>query len=253
MKKTFIAFAALGMMAACTKENIETPEVEYGYINLGLSAETEILVTKGTTPSEAELNNYNITIMKGAEQTWAGEYSEIKAGYKVAEGTYTVSAVNLTPEEAYNGADKYGYLRVAGENSVTVSSGKTSDCAIECSPINSKVSFVYTPKFAEVFDLSSLRLMLDETGRNLHMEVLPEGNSALHAAYYEPGQSLGWKLSAAVNGGSSKDYTGTCSTTAGKWTVVKFDTGSTGAINITITVSGDITVQETITETINPL
>ncbi len=252
MKKTLIALAALASMAACTKTDIETPEVEYGYISLGLSADTEILVTKGTTPSESDLNKYDIKILNGAGQVWAGEYDDIKTGYKIAEGTYTVSAVNLTEDEAY-GVGDMGRLRVRGENTVTVKSGQTSTCAIECSPINSKISFVYTQKFAEVFDLSTIRVTLDESYRNLPMEVIPEENDFLTSAYFEAGQSIDWKLSVAVNGGQSKDYTGKCSTTEGKWTVVKFDTGSTGAVNVTITVSGDITVQDPVTETINPL
>lgn len=47
MKKTIIIAAALVAMTACNKNLIEVSSVDgFGYINLGVSADTELVVTK---------------------------------------------------------------------------------------------------------------------------------------------------------------------------------------------------------------
>ncbi len=258
MKKTIIAAAALVAMAGCNKTLIESPiaDSDYGYINLGVSADTEMMVTKaGTAPAQEDLNKYNITISKDGSQIYSGEYSSIPdGGYKVTAGTYTVTAENLTIDEAYasdlnNGR---GAMRVSGSNTVEVAAGQASTCPVECVPVNSKVSFVYTEQFANVFNMETARVTLEPDGRNLEMEMSADGAEITDAAYFEPATSIAWSLEAAA-GSVAKNYTGSCKAVARKWTVVKFDAGENGVINVTITVNGDITEKEVVTETIDPL
>ncbi len=266
MKKTLIAAAALVAMVACNKNLIESPVAqsnEFGFINLGVSADTEMVVTKGIT-TEADLTDYEITLKKDDAKVWTKTYAEVtEAGdaiWKVAAGNYSVLVENITTAEVYDGTHEKGQVRVSGESSVVVYPGISSSCTVECTPQNSKVSFLYTEKFAQVFQVSTAALNVTDEAKAFDMEMMQVAEeldkNSLDAAYYEP-TVLTWTLNIKnMNGetGDDKSYSSTVTTKKATWTHVTFDTGdTTGTINVTITVNGEITTTETITAVLDPM
>ncbi len=272
MKKTFFAALALVCMASCDNQVIENPaaEEEYGYISLGVGADTEMVVTRAaTTLSPEQLANYNLSLaVKGGATKWESvKYSEVIAGaatyLKQPAGTYTMTATNLTEEEAYALNDGKGVVRVSGTGEVTVVAGQNRECAIECNPINSKVSFRYTKQFAEAFAGNKTLVVScpdggDDSYRIVNNLAMSEGEVDASTtgnedvAYFEAGKTLTWTLSAAKTD-VTKNYTNTFVTKAATWTVVTFDLGSTaGVIDVTITVNDEITTVEHVKAEVDP-
>ncbi len=257
MKKTLIAAAALVAMVGCNKTLIESSpaaDSNYGYINLGVSADTEMVVTK----AESEFDNYNVTVTNTAtSSSETREYSAAKEGWKVPAGTYSVSVVNLGVAEAYDAAGK-GQLRVGGitAENVVVESGFSKSCTVHCTPINSKVSFLYTEKFSNLFGTSNTvtvsNVAADQyPARNFLMNITAAENSD-EAAFFEP-SSHNWSLTvnSALNG--EKTYTKEFTPKAGSWTQITFDAGTAdGSISITITEDKEIKETLSITATVDP-
>ncbi len=250
MKKTIIIAAALVAMTACNKNIINeqvAAEAGYGYIALGVTADTEMVVAKADTP---DLTGYNVTLKKGEDVVWGPEeYGSIEAdAWKVEAGNYTIYVENLTVAETY--ATEPGVVRVTGQNDVTVTAGVSTSCTVNCRPANSKVSFMYSPEFDVVFDEPAVSVK-ESDARTVEMTV-GESHLEANAAYFEPG-TLTWTLTAKL-GGETKTYSKDFTTVKAKWTQVTFTTGSTdGQIQVTITVDGEITEVETITATIDPI
>ena len=91
MKKTIIMAAVLVAMVGCNKSIIESPvaDSDYGYINLGVTAETEMVLTKGII-TEADLAGYKVNLLKDGMQLdgWPKAYSSITdANWKVPAGS----------------------------------------------------------------------------------------------------------------------------------------------------------------------
>lgn len=250
MKKTIIAAAVLVAMTACNKNVIEmTPSEGYGYIDLGVTADTEMVITKAATEmTDEQLAGYNVILKKGSEEVWTREFSAITADdLKQPAGTYTLYVENLTVEETYI-SDK-GVVRVSGENNVTVTAGLSSLCTVACTPQNSKVSFITTADFDTVFDNPAVSVK-ESDSRTVAMTV-GSTHTGADCAYFEPG-TLTWTLTAQL-GGQTKTYTKVFTAKKAKWTQVTFTTGSTdGQIDVTITVDGEIVDVETITAVVDP-
>lgn len=260
MKKIIIIAAALVAMTACNKSIIEvSPAEEFGTINLGITADTEMVVTKGII-TEENLKGYNITLKKEGNvvEGWPKEYEAIEdADWKVSAGSYSIYVENLTVEEAYSNAK--GTVRVSGETQVTVTAGISSSCTVACEPQNSMVSFMYSPDFDTVFDDPAVKVnagAINVNGSELEARELDMTVGTSHkeddAAYFEVA-TLTWTLTAKL-GQETKTYTKDFTTQKAKWTQITFTTGSTdGQINVTITVDGEITETHTITATIDPI
>lgn len=266
MKKFFFAALALVCMASCSNEELEAPvaEVGYGYINLGVSTNTEMVVTRAeaTTLTTDQMKDYTITLTKDgqAEAVWSKTYSEIgEEDWKQPAGTYTITATNISIEKAYTVQSK-GVVRVSGSNTVTVVAGKNAECEITCNPINSKVSFKYTDNFITVFtgpNTVSVLQGTDGAERNVALELKSAAteNANLDAAYFEAGKSLKWKLVATLgdDAKTQKTYTKDFTIEANKWKVITFDCDKTnGILNVIIKVNGEITEIVPVTENIDP-
>lgn len=253
MKKTIIAAAALVAMVGCNKGIIENPSVEadFGYINLGINTETEMVVTKGLATND-DLAGYNITLKKGGVTLWTKEYEEAVVDnsiWKVEAGNYSVYVENLTVEEAYN--DEKGTVHVSGETPVTVTAGVATPCNVTCTPQNSMVTFIKTDDFDVVFDEPSVSVKESDT-RTVDGMTIGKTHDKANAAYFEPVE-LTWTLTAKLNG-ETKIYTKSITAEKAKWAQVTFTTGSTdGQINVTITVDGQITDTQVVTATIDPI
>ncbi len=262
MKKTLIAAAALVAMVACNKNIIEisNQETGFGYINLGVSADTEMVVTKGVEATDAtDLTGYNISVTGTQIEAREGQYENVKDNsefWTVPAGTYTVAVENYTTEEAYVLNKGKGAVRVSGTSEVEVKAGLQSPCAIECKPINSKISFEYTEAFKEVFPTATVKAGTTERTFDFEM-LLADSEGTPDVAYYEPTETIVWTLTATNSNDVVKTYTNAEKPQAlkeGKWTVVTFTVGSTdGSINVTITVNGEITETDEVSAEIDPL
>ena len=172
MKKTILIAAALVAMTACNKSLIEVSPVEdgFGYINLGVTTDTEMVVTKADGETQTvDLSGYNVTLKQGDVAKWTKEYDEIDPeDWKVAAGTYSIYVENLTVEETY--ATEPGVVRVSGENTVVVTAGVSTPCEVKCAPQNSKVSLMYTPDFDVVFNDPSVSVK-ESDARTVAMTV----------------------------------------------------------------------------------
>ncbi len=256
MKKTIIAAAALIAMVGCNKELIGTATSEngYGYINLGVSADNEMIVTKAGEAWE----NYSVTLTPDGEGLtgWTKTFSAITAADKtVAAGSYTVSIENVSAEDAYSGM---GQIRVAAtDGPKAVNAGGTTTFTLACTPVNSKISFVYTEGFAAAFNEDAAVVTLDPDVRDLTM-VMEQVNASntyttMSQAYFEPQTGISWKLNVSNADNTAKEYTGTCDAVKGKWTIVQFDSNGNGQIEINVTVSEDFGTPDIKQEVLNPL
>ncbi len=263
MKKTIIAAAAIVTLAGCNTDNLS--EAGYGYIDLGVNSDNEIVVTKGISGTEGiDFSNYNVTLrnVQTGTDVWTGEFSDVAndaAKWKVQAGTYSVYVENLTDAEAHP-SDGNGEVRVAGTSeNIVIAAGEKKTAGVHCAPVNSKVSFVYTPSFAAAFDEgnATVSVALAERSRTLAMSQVEENaetfDTAAAAAYFPASQTLTWTLTATPNSGSAKTYSGTFTTVADKWTFIRFSGGDQGELTITITVDNKIDTQIVHSEVIDPL
>lgn len=278
MKKAIIIAAALVAMAGCNKTIIESPapaDADYGYINFGVTADTEMVITKALSYVGTELDDYKITLysVTGQEKTpyWGTKtLSEAKADpdlWKVPAGNYRIYVENMATEDLYKAVadetDIVGNPHLAGEADVTVYAGlPTENVSVNCTAKNSKISFIYNDSFNTVFDASSISLSVVGTRTvNLDPTHVPSTSnvedvkSDFEYAYFPAAETLTWTMSVKTNaaGAEPKTYSSEATTTLGKWTIVTFSTGSTdGTIDVTITTDGDINSTETITFTLDP-
>lgn len=246
MKKTIIFAAALVAMTACNKTIIETPMAEYGTISLGVSTDTEMVVTK----AGEDLSGYNVTLKQGDDEKWTKEYSAIQdSDLKVPAGTYTLYVENLTEAEAAPVSEK-GAVRVAGQEDVTVKAGIDNPVMVTCTAINSRVTVAHD--FGETF--SDPVITITDGSRALGMAW---GHEIENGAYYSAGKSISWNLTVTLGDGTTKKtYSKANATTTveKKWTQINFSPSNTdGNIKVTIVVDGTISETVEVSETINPL
>lgn len=242
MKKIIIFAAALAALVSCNKSVIvsSVEADEPGFISLGISTSDVMVETKGLA-TNANLDGYNITLINKttSEELWTKDYSEAKNEnvWKVAPGTYTIKVENKTMDEVYPDNTSAGEIRIAGQtDDVTVTTGHTSTCTVNCQPVNAKVSFCAPSEFSSIFKNPTVSV----TGGTRNVNLGAVGASQGTPAFFEPGE-ITWNLSATVDG-QSKGYSGKITLVAKQWSKVTFGTSSTnGVIGITINVNGEMT------------
>ena len=252
MKKIIVFAAALAALVSCNKSVIvsSVEAEEPGFISLGISTSDVMVETKGLT-ANADLAGYNITLInKTTSQTWTKEYKDAVADavlWKVAPGTYTIKVENKSESEVYPNNTSAGEIRIAGQTDVTVNTGQTSTCTVNCQPVNAKVSFcASSDDFLNIFKSPTVSVTDGTRTVSLGTVTTELGSGA----YFEEGE-ITWNLSATVDG-QSKSYSGTLDLVAKQWSKVTFSTSSTnGVIGISITVIGDMT-SENETATVDP-
>ncbi len=273
MKKTLIAAAALVAMVGCNKTLIESAPVadsNYGYINLGVSADTEMVVTKADNTSEDVkeiINDYNVTVTETVTSVSKNSvYNQITEDFwKVSSGKYEVTVENATIAETYAGENSKGSKRISGTGNVEVFPGLHSTCTVDCTVKNAQLSFLYTDNFAKVFTVADetkvnvSNVANSETGypaRAIALamtEKADESTIASDAAFFEP-EELTWSLTIATKDGNSKTYSSKVTAKESTSTQVLLNTGSVeGEIDITITVNGEFAATETITAVLDPV
>lgn len=273
MKKIIIFAAALAAMTACNKSVLETatPSEGFGYINLGISTDTEMVITKAggeetTTPG---LSNYMVGLFNSeGTAIWSDDETNIKDGYatysyvtaseqanlwKVPAGTYTVKVNDGNATTVYGETNTLGKVRVEGSNTVTVTAGVSSNCQVTCTPANAKISFITTDDFNKVFTSPSVSLKVkDDASTNKSYGTLGTSFDSAAQAYFEP-VTITWTLSTTISS-VSKTYSNDITLVKAKWTQVTFTTSSTnGSISLNIVVNGNITETINLNVTIDPI
>lgn len=280
MKKIIIFAAALAAMTACNKSVFETaaPSEGFGYINLGISADAEMVVTKTGTEGEGgesttpDYSNYMVGLFDETGNTakWADDNENIINGYakysyvtataqaslwQVPKGKYTVKVYDGNTTTVYDEANPLGKVRVEGSNTVTVTAGVSSDCTVTCTPANAKVSFITTSYFNEVFSTPSVSLKVKGAADDTALRYGNVGTSFDDAAqaFFEP-VTITWTLNANLKNGEPKSYYKDIKLKTAKWTQVTFTTSNTnGSISLKIVVNGEITETISLNVTIDPI
>ena len=215
-----------------------------------------MLVTKASTSKSGEqLATYNLTLTKIATEgntvVWDHrEYSKI-TDWKVPAGTYSLEVENLTIAEAAEANDGNGAVRVLGTTAnFTVEAGKATDVSVNCTPQNSRLSFAADAAFNSVF--SSPTVSVTEP-RTVNLGTPKLTHAASTSAYFEPCE-VSWTLTATTAlANTEKTFNGTVDLQTAKWRQVNFTTTNTdGAINITVSVDGEITAVVPVNVTIDP-
>lgn len=250
MKKTIILAAALVAMTACNKSIIEvTPAEELGTITLGVTADTEMVVTKAESALNAkDAADYIVTL--SGSKNWTKKYSEITDDdKKMSAGTYTMTAKNISDETAVSGN---GAMQlVSPETSVIVEAGKNTPVELLCKVANSKVTVNFDEGFTKVFTVETEPVVLDPSGRKIAMT--PGAHATAEAAWFNDGTTVNWTLTATVKSTSAqKTYTGSFSAEEAKWNQLTFKAGENGTISLVIKVDDTIT-EVPVSETIDPL
>lgn len=267
MKKIMIAAAVLAALTACNKTLIEGPmaDSEYGYINLGVTADTEMEVT---TKAGENTDNYLVTIRNSSSSVVTGYdnvlYSTIKnSEIKLPAGDYTVEVQNFKAEDLYDSPRTNGAVRVEGKASVTLAAGENKSVTVGCTPANAKVSVAYDSNFTTVFVNPSIKI------KNSAKEfTMTWGHNDTNAVYYNKTKDnvsvminsddrlmsvaeLTWEMTATV-GGISKIYRGTFNAPVAYWTKVDLKAGDSGIITITVMTNESISDVYTVDKVIDP-
>ena len=273
MKKIIIFAAALAAMTACNKSVFETaaPSEGFGYINLGISADAEMVVTKtdGGESTTPDYSNYMVGLFDETGNTpiWTGDNTNITNGYakysyvtateqanlwKVPAGTYTVKVYDGNKTTVYDEANPLGKVRVEGSKTVPVTAGVSSDCTVTCTPVNAKVSFITTSDFNKVFTTPSVSLKVKGATDGKTYGTPGDKHNTAAQAFFEP-VTITWTLSATL-GSEIKTYSDDITLEKAKWTQVTFTTSSTnGNIRLEIGVNGEITDTINLDVTIDPI
>lgn len=252
MKKTLIAAAALVAMTACNKTLIETPmtDSEYGYINLGITADTEMVVTKTGESTEDYLVALYEVDTKNTETTDDDESNKIVDFVKLSQftnkqpkGTYYMEAQNVLPGVAHPATDDKGQIYRLGKSEYfTLEAGKSSDVTIETKIQNTGITVDYTEGFKKVFPSAEVKV----TGLNGRFYTFAGdeiGHDKNKIAYFAVSSEGSTNLSIDVK--LNNDKTVNLSRSAGKatWNKITFGIGDDGLINVTITVNDNLEEQ----------
>ena len=286
MKKIIIFAAALAAMTACNKSVLETatPAEGFGYINLGISADAEMVVTKtegeGSESPTPDYSNFMVGLFdeNGTTAIWKDDNTNITNGYanysyvtateqanlwRVPAGTYTVKVYDGNKTTVYDEANPLGKVRVEGSKTVTVAAGRPSNCTVTCTPVNAKVSFITTKDFNEVFTTTTTTTTTTTPSVSLKVKDATDGKTYSYGtpgkthdtatkAFFEP-VTITWTLSATL-GSEIKTYSNDITLQPAKWTQVTFTTSSTnGNISLNIVVNGNITETINLNVTIDPI
>jgi hypothetical protein len=258
MNKTFmvaIATIAGGIFTSCSN-NLEDAEkaLGTGYLNISIGQDNSIVTTKTTTePTTITADNasgYYIQIDNETEKSYS---NVIGTAIPLSVGSHTVKAYNKSATEAENGSPfawdaPYYY----GTQSVTIETGKGTDCTVACTIANSRVSLSIASDIASV--LSDLKIEIQDSN-NHSLQLYP--NPAGTLCYIKAGTAAKLVLTAKnTNSGSALNSITTIlaenGVVANKEYAVNYALSKTGTGNITITVDDSMETVTLNTVTINP-
>jgi uncharacterized protein YcfL len=229
MKKFFTLALASLMLLSCSKDSIWNAQ-EQGQLSVNVEQGASVFVeTKA-----ASTDNFYLKIVKNGVEVYYKKVSESKSPITLPTGTYTVSAENITAEEALAGRGKQR-LADTKEN-VTVSANQTNTITLNCVMVNSQVSFAFDETFKSAFDMANTQITESST-----RGIVWSKNATLESeiAYFEPG-TLNYTIT-TKRAGEDKTYTGQVEMAAKTWhkLTVKASVVN-GQLGITVTADDSV-------------
>ena len=240
MKKFFTLALASLMLLSCSKDSIWNAQ-EQGQLSVNVEQGASIFVE---TKAEVSTGDFNLKIVKnGGDVKYNGKVSAFTSPMTLPTGTYTVSAENITAEEALAGR---GAQRLADtQENVTVSANNITNITLNCVMVNSQVSFAFDDTFKSAFDMANTQITESST-----RGIVWSNDATLNTeiAYFEPG-TLNYTITTKRDG-ADKTYTGTITLQAKTWHKLTVKASvENGQLGITVTaddsvaeVPGDIIV-----------
>lgn len=254
MKKITLFAVSLVAMCSCNKSVIETPvpDSEYGYIEFGISADTEMVETKTATPVSKENSTYLLSLVgTGSNVPFTGKMFKdlTDDDLKVMADTYVFSAQNITEEAAEVG---YGALRLYGEHrDLVVTAGGTTPANIACTPANALVTVALDQAFGDTF--KEAEVYLKDGSRSLKIETFghaDDGNTKVTKSYFNiDNGTLYWEVKAKVNDETDfKYFRKSFAVAKATHHKITLAAGTNGTITVSITADETITsVEESVT------
>lgn len=281
MKKTILAAAALVAMAACNKTLIENPvaDSDYGYINLGITADTEMGIATKTSVNAP--GTYRVKLVKKNNDSWENKWSDLETDtgvlgdgwvsysyltshnsdlLTVPAGTYKFTVENIAENTVYDNSNPNGQMYVKGESGeITVVAGKSVSGSVACTVKNSKVIVKKGTGFDTYFKAAEIQVIAkksstDPEATTFNMNwtedpVAQEETTKYNEVFLPAGTEVVWKLTAIRidNETSTAKYTYTnygkndsaISTVAGKCTVITLTPSTNGDGAINVTITTD--------------
>lgn len=270
MKKTILIAAVLVAMVSCNKTLIETPvsESDYGYINLGISADTEMIETKADGDDTREysniaLNTYQIALYNSNDiPVWEDEWIMYNQDnidntdlWKVPAGNYSFDVKNMDAADANGtGANNKGQklIGLKSKHQFEVKAGIDNEVTIKCEPINSCVTVAHNLSEA-VFTNPVIKLTCGTAVYN----SMVWGHLEANAVYCAPSTNVTYELVVTMAADSSikRKYVNEnpITTAIGTWTKIDFTSDTTdGAIKVTIQYTDQFGATQTVTNKIDP-
>ena len=280
MKKIMIAAAALVAMTACNKTLIENPvaDSDYGYINLGITADTEMGIATKTSVNAP--GTYRVKLEYMESESWTNKWNNLAQGngvlgdgwvsysyltshnsdlLTVPVGTYKFTVENIAESSIYDGHAN-GQMYVKGESGeITVVAGKSVSGSVACTVKNSKVIVKMGTGFDTYFKEAEIQVIAkksssDQEATTFNMNwtedaVAQEETTKYNEVFLPAGTSVVWKLTAVrkdnVNSTAKYTYTNegkndsAISTVAGKCTVITLTPSTNGDGAINVTITTD--------------
>lgn len=229
MKKLFTIFCTAALICACTNENEPTLNENYGYIDLGLTADNT--VTSRATQTVDNLTGWTIKV---GETTYTG------ASQAFAAGTYTITAHNYADDAAACAANSnWGAARYEGSvENVTVTAGTTATPTIACGTAkNARLKVVFADSFKAIVKTG---YSLTTTGDRA-LAFTASNTDAL--AYYAASANVGYDLVFTLNSSETpKTISGTVTLgAAATEKTITVSANTNGTINISISIDNEFT------------
>lgn len=234
MKKIFTLALASIMLFSCSKEEIWTAQ-ETGELSVNVEEGASIFVE---TKSSVATDNFNLKVLKdGTVVKYNGTVSNFQGPMLLPVGTYTVSAENISAEDALSYNEGRGAQRLAAENNnVTVTANNTTVISLACVMVNSKVSFAFDDTFKAAFDIANTTIT-ETSARGITWSKDATLDSEI--AFFEPGD-LNYTIS-TTRGGDAKTYSGKITLAAKTWhkLTVKASTAN-GQLSISVSANDEV-------------
>lgn len=279
MKKTILAAAALVTMAACNKTLIENPvaDSDYGYINLGITADTEMgIATKasGNVPGAS----YRVKLEYKESGSWTNKWNNLAQGDGVLEdgwvsysyltsnnsglltvpvGTYKFTVENIAENNVYDESNPNGQMYVKGESGeITVVAGKSVSGSVQCTVKNSKVIVKKGADFDTYFKDAEIQVIAkkssDQEAATFDMSwtedaVAQEVTTKYNEVFLPAGTEVVWKLTAIRNDNDNSTAKYTYTNADKNDSAISTDERKCTVITLTPSTNGDGAINVTIT------
>lgn len=233
MKKTLvIAAMAIVALAGCKKVSMKDNPEQEGYLFFDLQANDEIVVETKAEVAAAVLDTFSIKIGGNAPVL----YSEVKdKAVSIAQGTYTITAENITTTDAEKGA---GQLRMAATaEGQEVTAGVTTPVILACEVLSSKLTVVYSAAFKAAFE--DYTFVADPLGRN---QTIADGGSVFFNNTKDGTVKVDYTISAKhISSGKDVSSPNTITLKNAYHHTATVNVGTNGGLSITISADDALT------------